>query len=148
MKLKACFTILFFLIALFTSPALAITHHFADQIDLAWNAMPAPDQGINEFEIFVKNRWTQAAEPVLIDTIAGSATQYTLTLAAQGRYIFGIRTKNTIVPPEGVTDEPVVMFSGFAWSDDPAACADGKIFTLNYFIKPLPPGNIKKAAEA
>jgi hypothetical protein len=111
------------------------TWHPANQVTVAWDAVTS-ESGAVQYVVY-RQQVTHTTgevigEPVEIVTTAN--TQAVITFDMQGAFILGAKTQ--LVDDAGT----VLAESTMAWSNDPAACANGETFGIRYFVVGIPGG--------
>lgn len=137
-KIAALLTALIFTAV---QPAWAITWVTANQATIQWDAItadvdgdPIPAGTHVEYKVFLANKLTDPnkTNPAELGQITG--TEYTITLGVKGQYVAGVKA----VHVEDNTNLALAE-SDFAWSDNPADCADtdgdgtGNDFGIRFF---------------
>jgi len=123
-------------------PSLASGQDFfkANQFTCKWDPVttlvdgtpiPATDQ--ISYIAWMKNA-NNGVEPVKLKET--SATQYTVTLSAEGRYLFGVQAVRK------AADGTLLAESTISWSDMPEATADDP-WGVEYFFTPAAPSNLQ-----
>lgn len=93
--------------------------------------IPATDQV--SYVTWMKNA-NNGVEPVKLSET--SATQYTATLSAEGRYLFGVQAVRK------AADGTLLAESTISWSDMPEATGDNP-WGVEYFFTPASPTNLQ-----
>ena len=126
-------------VMLFSTGAFAQTWNTANQVTLAWDAVPQdkPTDQPNKYQVY-----TKAGSPTATPQKAGSetiATQQAVTFATEGRYYLCV---GAIRYPQGETVG--IPSSRLACSDIAADTATGA-FGVVYYVAPAAPGGLKLA---
>lgn len=132
--------LLVFAILVFVVPAMAQTWHTANQVTLAWDAVPPPVDSSNnplpgdiKYQCYIKFQ-SSAAEAVKVGSEI-EETQQAISFSAEGRYYLCAQALR--YPPNET--EPVK--STLSCTHDPAVTATGQAFGVKYFV---PPGQANK----
>jgi hypothetical protein len=135
--LLSCFMILAALM-LGSAVATAQTWHTANQVTLAWDPVPPPnDQAGNPlpgditYQCYIKFQLA-GSDPVPIGEPTAD-TQKVIAFPSEGRYFLCAQTLR--LPPDA--EEPLT--SAIVCSDDPAVTADNQAFGVVYYIGPASP---------
>jgi hypothetical protein len=127
----------------FTTAAWGIEWVTANQATVMWDAVPVDTDGDPipagthvEYEVWLANKATDPnhANPTKITDPPITATELTITLNQKGSYVVGVKALHI----EDGTNEQLAE-STFAWSDNPADCADtdgdgtGNDFGIRFF---------------
>ena len=125
-------------ILIFAAPAMAQTWYTANQVTLAWDAVPkvlATDQ-TNKYQVYSRNDLVSLGTKVGTEV---TATQLIISLSVEGRYYLGVKT---VRYPQGeATGIPSI---GTAWSNV-AADTNNNPFGVLYFVAPGFPGGLRLA---
>lgn len=126
-------------VMLFSTGAFAQTWNTANQVTLAWDAVPKekPTDQPNKYHVY-----TKAGSPTATPQKAGAetiATQQAVTFATEGRYYLCV---GAIRYPQGETVG--IPSSRLACSDIAADTATGA-FGVVYYVAPAAPGGLKLA---
>jgi hypothetical protein len=125
----------FIVTLLVASAAWAQVWHTTNQATVKWDPVtelsdgtPLPAGDVIKYDIYMVNAVTDPgkANPVKVAENI-EATQHTLTLGVEGRFLLGITAKR-------VVDNEVVAESEVGWTDDPEIVADGIIWGLRHFL--------------
>lgn len=116
--------ILFLLISI---PAWSQTWYPANQKTVAWDAVTVPS-GTVTYKLYSQPE--SGGTPTLMTTVA--TTQATVTFTVEGRYYLGVSTVRTVSGVE-------VESSTISWSNNPAVCAGGATFGIQYLVAPNAP---------
>ena len=128
-------TIVLALLLIVSGAAWAQIWHTTNQATVKWDAVtelldgtPLPAGDVIRYDIYMVNAVTdvEKANPVKIAEDI-EATQHTLTLGVEGRYLLGIKAKR-------VVEGEMVGESEMGWTDDPEIVANGEIWGLRYFL--------------
>ena len=136
MKLKTfLFTLIAALIAVPIAYSAVDNWYPANQRTVAWDAVttledgtPLPEGSTVSYEVFYAKEDKTGQMSLGIT----SATSFTVTLPAEGKYIIGVQAIRNIVGVDPIR-------STMAWSDDPTKCQNGATFGIIFYIKP---GNV------
>ena len=133
--MKKLFLILAILV--FAAPAMAQTWHTANQVALAWDAVPKVQttDGPNKYQVYIKFQSTTAA-PVAVGSEI-EATQQAVSFSTEGRYYLCVDAARY---PQGET-QPVR--SELSCSHDAASTASGTAFGVKYFVNPGKPTKLR-----
>lgn len=134
-KAGIIFAMLCFL-SLLTFPANAQVWYTANQVTIAWDAVPkvqSTDQE-NKYQVYTRNDLVSAGQVVGGEI---TATHLLITLSAEGRYYFGVKA---VRYPQG---ETVGQSSSVAWSNTPEATGNNP-FGVMYYALPAIPVNLRK----
>jgi len=128
-----------FILALVLSMAMVIptlvcaqTWHTTNQATVAWDAVPVAS-GTVEYVLYLSNAITDPAKTNPAEIATVTDTTYIFTLNTEGRYFIGAKSRRLV---DGVN----VGESEVVWTDNPAVCADGVDFGIQYFEPPAAPG--------
>jgi hypothetical protein len=133
---KLFFTSALLFVVLFSVPVLAQTWYTANQVTLAWDAVPkvlATDQA-NTYQVYSRNDLVSLGSKIGGEV---TATQLLISLSAEGRYYLGVKT---IRHPVGETVG--IPSIGTAWSNV-AADTNNSPFGVSYFAAPIFPGGLR-----
>lgn len=129
---------------LLLTPAIAFAvdnWHTANQITVAWDAVtqlsdgsPVPPTSTINYKIYI--RPDGAASPIT-EIASGTATQATITLVAEGKYVAGIKAVR-------IESGETISESAISWSDDPIVVSAAGTFGVIYFRAPKVPGGLRK----
>jgi len=132
--MKKLFLILAILI--FAAPAMAQTWYTANQVTLAWDAVPkvlTTDQA-NKYQVYSRNDLVSLGSKLGAEI---TATQLLISLTVEGRYYLGVKS---IRYPVGETVG--IPSVGTAWSNV-AADTNNSPFGVLFFAAPTSPGGLK-----
>ena len=125
-------------ILMFAAPALAQTWYTANQVTLAWDAVPkvlTTDQA-NKYQVYSRNDLVSLGSKIGAEI---TATQLIISLTVEGRYYLGVKT---VRYPQGETTG--IPSTGTAWSNV-AADTNNNPFGVLYFVAPGFPGGLRLA---
>jgi len=124
-------------IMIFAAPAMAQTWYTANQVTLAWDAVPkvlATDQA-NKYQVYSRNDLVSLGSKIGTEI---TATQLLISLTVEGRYYLGVKA---VRYPAGETVG--IESVGTAWSNV-AADTGGSPFGVMYFVAPGFPGGLRR----
>ena len=115
----------------------AQTWHTANQVTLAWDAVPQvqPTDSPNRYQVYIKFQNADAA-PVAIGSEI-EATQQAVSFGSEGRYYLCVDAARY---PQG---ETVPVRSELACSHNAADTASGTPFGVKYFVNPGKPHGLR-----
>ena len=116
-------------ILIFASPAMAQTWYTANQVTLAWDAVPkvlATDQA-NKYQVYSRNDLVSLGSPIGGEI---TATQLVVSFTVEGRYYLGV--KSVRYPAGETVGVPSV---GTSWSNVAADTANNP-FGVMFFAAP------------
>jgi len=123
-------------ILIFAAPAMAQTWYTANQVTVAWDAVPkvlATDQA-NKYQVYSRNDLVSLGSKIGAEI---TATQLLISLSVEGRYYLGV--KSVRYPVGETVGIPSV---GTAWSNV-AADTNNNPFGVLFFTAPTSPGGLK-----
>ena len=123
-------------ILIFAAPAMAQTWYTANQVTVAWDAVPkvlATDQA-NKYQVYSRNDLVSLGSKIGAEI---TATQLLISLSVEGRYYLGV--KSVRYPSGETVGIPSV---GTAWSNV-AADTNNNPFGVSYFTAPIYPGGLR-----
>ena len=120
----------------FAAPAIAQTWYTANQVTLAWDAVPrvlTTDQA-NKYQVYSRNDLVSLGSKIGAEI---TATQLLISLSVEGRYYLGVKSVRypvgeTVGIPSTVT----------AWSNVAADTANNP-FGVMFFTAPISPGGLR-----
>ena len=123
-------------ILLLAAPAMAQSWYTANQVTLAWDAVPKvlTTDSANKYQVYSRN------DLVSLGTKVGAeitATQLLISLTVEGRYYLGVKAIR--FPAGETTGIPSI---GTAWSNV-AADTNNNPFGVLYFVAPGFPGGLR-----
>ena len=123
------FALIFAFIFLFAGVAYAQTWHTANQMTVAWDAVPPVAAGdVIKYQVYTRIGTSGTGSPVGGEI---TATQLVVTFSTEGRYFVGVKS---IRYPSGETvGIPSVTTS---WSNDASVCAAAGPFGIVYYAAP------------
>lgn len=130
-------TLIVLAVLFFAGAAFGQTWHTANQVTLAWDAVPQaqPTDGPNRYQVYIKFQAADAA-PVAVGSEI-EATQQAVSFSAEGRYYLCVDAARY---PQG---ETVPVRSELSCSHDAAVTADGVPFGVKYFVNPGKPTRLR-----
>jgi hypothetical protein len=118
--------------------ASAQTWYTANQVTLAWDAVPQvlPTDQANKYQVYSRNDLVSIGSPIGGEI---TATQLVVSFTNEGRYYLGVEA---IRYPAGETVG--IRSAGKAWSNV-AADTNNNPFGVSYFVAPGSPGGLRLA---
>ena len=123
-------------ILILAAPAMAQTWYTANQVTLAWDAVPkvlTTDQA-NKYQVYSRNDLVSLGSKIGAEI---TATQLLISLTVEGRYYLGV--KSVRYPVGETVGIPSI---GTSWSNV-AADTGGNPFGVLYFTAPIFPGGLR-----
>jgi Zn-dependent protease with chaperone function len=128
--------LLILVLVLIAAPAFSQTWVTANQVTLAWNAVPKvqPTDQDNKYQVYTKVGVAGTPQKVGVEIIA---TQQAITFSAEGRYFL---CAQAVRYPQG---ETVGIPSTISCSDVAVNVQGGVPFGVVYFVAPAGPGGLR-----
>jgi hypothetical protein len=123
-------------ILILAAPAMAQTWYTANQVTLAWDAVPKvlPADQANKYQVYSRNDLVSTGTKIGGEI---TATQLVISFSVEGRYYLGVET---IRYPSGETVG--IKSATKAWSNV-AADTGGNPFGVMFFAAPTSPGGLR-----
>jgi len=123
-------------LVLFAAPAFAQTWHTANQVTLAWDAVPKVQttDAANKYQVYTKVGAAGTPQKVGAEI---TTTQQAITFSAEGRYFL---CAQAVRYPQG---ETVGIPSTISCSDVAVNVQGGVPFGVVYFVAPAGPGGLR-----
>lgn len=126
----------------FSAFASDLSWHTANELTLAWSPVTKNNQGesisdVIHYEIAIVSASSVDRNKDKVIIGSTEATQHQIEFNEEGRFILGVRAVRII---EG----EALSTSTWAWSDDPSAAKEGRVFGGQFFFPLASPQGMQK----